>query len=115
MAKKRNTEVIKLVTICDRFVQSSEIERMIIELRGQQVIIDRDLAVLYGVETKRLNEQVRRNADRFPERFRFQLSKEETNELVANCDRFNSLKHSSSAPYAFTEQRARSLITRISR
>ena len=104
MAKKRNTEVIKLVTICDRFVQSSEIERMIIELRGQQVIIDRDLAVLYGVETKRLNEQVRRNADRFPERFRFQLSKEETNELVANCDRFNSLKYSSSAPYAFTEQ-----------
>ena len=68
------------------------------------MIIDRDLAVLYGVETKRLNEQVRRNADRFPERFRFQLSKEETNELVANCDRFNSLKHSSSAPYAFTEQ-----------
>lgn len=104
MAKKRNTEVIKLVTICDRFVQSSEIERMIIELRGQQVMIDRDLAVLYGVDTKVLNQAVKRNIDRFPERFRFQLSKEETNELVANCDRFNSLKHSSSAPYAFTEQ-----------
>ena len=46
------------------------------------------------METKRLNEAVKRNIERFPERFRFQLTKEEMNELVANCDRFNSLKHS---------------------
>ena len=67
-------------------------------------MIDRDLAELYGVETKRLNEAVKRNKDRFPERFRFQLTKEEMTELVTNCDRFNSLKHSTARPYAFTEQ-----------
>ena len=63
-------------------------------------MIDRDLAELYGVETKRLNEAVKRNI----ERFRFQLTKEEMAELVANCDRFNSLKHSAVRSYAFTEQ-----------
>ena len=67
-------------------------------------MIDKDLAELYGVENKRLNEQVKRNIDRFPENFRFQLNSEETKELVANCDRFNSLKHSSSFPHVFTEQ-----------
>ena len=67
-------------------------------------MIDRDLAELYQVDTKRLNEQVKRNIDRFPERFRFQLSNHEKDELVANCDRFNGLKHSSFNPFAFTEQ-----------
>ena len=67
-------------------------------------MIDRDLAELYGVETKRLNEAVKRNIERFPERFRFQLTKEEMAELVANCDRFNRLKHSTVRSYAFTEQ-----------
>lgn len=57
-------------------------------------MIDRDLAELYGVETKTLNQAVKRNMERFPERFRFQLTKEEMAELVANSDRFNSLKHS---------------------
>jgi len=66
------------------------------------VLIDRDLGNIYGVETKRLNEQVRRNIARFPDRYRFQLTKDEMKELVANCDRFNMLKHSTSAPYAFT-------------
>ena len=56
------------------------------------------------IETKRLNEAVKRNIERFPERFRFQLTKEEMNELVTNCDRFNSLKHSTVRSYAFTEQ-----------
>ena len=73
-------------------------------IRGKQIMIDRDLAELYGVETKRLNEAVKRNIERFPERFRFQLIKEEMAELVANCDRFNSLKHSTVRSYAFTEQ-----------
>ena len=54
-----------------------QIESLIITFRGKQVILDRDLARLYGVETKRLNEQVRRNIERFPEDFMFQLSKEE--------------------------------------
>ena len=72
--------------------------------REQQIILDRDLAMLYGVETKVLNQAVKRNLKRFPERFRFQLSEQEKNELVTNCDRFKSLKHSNVAPYAFTEQ-----------
>jgi phage regulator Rha-like protein len=67
-------------------------------------MIDRDLAELYSVQTKRINEQVKRNIDRFPLQFCFQLTKKEFNELVANCDRFINLKHSSTLPYAFTEQ-----------
>ena len=82
----------------------SDIQDLIYVVRGQQVMLDRDLATLYGVETKRLNEQVRRNILRFPENFRFQLTQNEFQELVANCDRFNSLKHSTVCPFAFTEQ-----------
>ena len=67
-------------------------------------MIDRDLAALYGVKTFRLNEQVKRNMKRFPEDFMFQLSDTEKQELIANCDRFKTLKHSTSNPYAFTEQ-----------
>lgn len=67
-------------------------------------MIDRDLADLYRVEVKRLNEQVKRNIGRFPESFRFQLNDFEKKELVAKCDRFKSLKHSSLNPSAFTEQ-----------
>ena len=81
-----------------------DIEDRIFCIRGVNVMIDRDLADIYGVKTKRLNEQVKRNIERFPERFMFQLSDYETLKLVANCDRFNKLKHSSSNPYAFTEQ-----------
>ncbi len=80
------------------------IQNRIYTFRGVQVMIDSDLAEHYGVEVKRLNEQVKRNITRFPYEFRFQLSESEKNELVANCDRFNKLKHSTSPPYAFTEQ-----------
>lgn len=83
---------------------SLNIADRIFVFRGIQVVVDRDLAELYQVETKRLNEQVKRNIDRFPKEFRFQLSKKEGAELVANCDRFVNLKHSTSAPYVFTEQ-----------
>ncbi len=82
----------------------SEIENRIFQFRGVQVMIDRDLAELYQVAVKRLNEQVKRNIARFPENFRFQLNAQEVEQLVANCDRFKSLKHSSSFPYVFTEQ-----------
>jgi hypothetical protein len=80
------------------------IENKIFNFRGNQVMIDKDLAELYQVEVKRLNEQVKRNVERFPPHFRFQLSDIEKNELVAICDRFEMLKHSSSNPYVFTEQ-----------
>ena len=99
----------ELVANCDRLqnnevIVTTTIESRIMSIRGRQIMIDRDLAELYGVETKRLNEAVKRNKDRFPERFRFQLTKEEMVELVTNCDRFNSLKHSAARSYAFTEQ-----------
>ena len=73
-------------------------------IRGKQVMVDRDLAELYGVETKRITEAVKRNIERFPEEFRFQLSEKEMDELVANCDWFKNLKYSSVASYVFTEQ-----------
>ena len=66
-------------------------------------MVDADLAELYGVSTKRLNEQVRRNADRFPADFMFRLSSEEKKEVVANCDHLKQLKYSSTLPQAFTE------------
>ena len=75
----------------------------ILVIRDQKVIIDRDLAELYGVETKRLNEQVKRNIKRFPSNFTFQLTKPEKDQVVANCDHLQKLKFSPSLPYAFTE------------
>ena len=85
-------------------VEDMPITRQILVIRDKQVMLDRDLATLYGVETKRINEQVKRNKERFPEDFFFQIDKSEFKELVANCDRFNKLKHSSSRSFAFTEQ-----------
>jgi len=76
----------------------------ILVIRGKRVMLDRDLAMLYGVATKRLNEQVKRNPKRFPEDFMFQLTSNEKGDLVANCDRFAMIKHSTVLPYVFTEQ-----------
>jgi hypothetical protein len=73
---------------------------------GEKVMLDADLAELYGVETKRLNEQVLRNIERFPDDFMFRLSAEEKAEVVANCDHLAKLKYSPSLPYAFTEHGA---------
>lgn len=80
------------------------IEERILTIRGKQVMLDRDLAELYRVETKSLNQAVKRNIERFPMSFAFRLTNEEYSELVTNCDRFKSLKHSSVMPLAFTEQ-----------
>ena len=67
-----------------------KIEERILLIRGQRVMLDADLAELYGVSTKRLNEQDRRNRSRFPADFMFQLTKEEKREVVANCDHLRS-------------------------
>lgn len=80
-----------------------QIENKIFLIRGKKIMLDRDLAELYGVPTKRLNEQVRRNIKRFPEDFMFQLTKIEKAEVVANCDHLKVLKFSPQLPYAFTE------------
>ncbi len=82
-----------------------KIEDKILVIRGQHVMIDRDLAELYGVETKRLNEQVRRNIERFPEEFCFQLNKEEFENWRSQFATSNSDKMGlRRPPYAFTEQ-----------
>ena len=82
------------------------IEPLILTLRGQKVILDADLAEAYGVETKRLNEQVKRNAGRFPEDFMFRLTGVKKTEVVANCDHLHKLKFSPQLPFVFTEHGA---------
>lgn len=78
----------------------------IIVLRDKKVMIDRDIAELYGVTTKRLNEQVKRNLKRFPEDFMFQITKEEKTELILQFEHLNGLKFSPVLPYVFTEHGA---------
>jgi len=87
-------------------VAIESVAQRILVLRGQKVMVDADLAELYGVDTKRLNEQVKRNIERFPSDFMFQLSSEEKVEVVANCDHLSKLKYSRTMPYAFTEHGA---------
>ncbi len=74
----------------NELVPTSTIENRIYTIRGVQVMIDRDIAELYGVETKRINEQVKRNKERFPESFCFKLTELEKEQLVAKCDRFKN-------------------------
>lgn len=124
MAKKKNTKTSEPVADCNQLsnkvnagmespngviancdnLPQSVLETRILTIRGIQVMLDRDLAELYGVPTSRLNEQSKRNKKRFPERFRFQLTTEEVNEVIGNCDRLSSLQYNPSKPYAFTEQ-----------
>ena len=78
----------------------------ILVIRSKKVMVDKDIAELYGVPTKRLNEQVKRNKKRFPEDFMFQLTQEEKDEVVANCDHLKNLKYSPNLPYVFTEHGA---------
>lgn len=82
------------------------IERRILLIRGQKVMLDADLADLYGVTTKVLNQAVKRNRDRFPQEFTFQLSEEEKIEVVTVCDHLKNIKYSRVLPYAFTEHGA---------
>lgn len=91
---ENNTEIIR----------ESEVKELIIELRGEKVLIDRDVAALYGVETKRVNEAVRNNQDKFPRDYMFSLQVSEKQQLVENFDRFRTLKHSPVEPKAFTEK-----------
>ncbi len=87
-----------------QIIGMKEVESRIIEVRGQKVLLDADVAALYGVETKRINEAVRRNPEKFPNDFCFQLQVSETQDVVAICDRFKPLLKSSVEPKAFTEE-----------
>ena len=88
----------------NNLIVKEDIVQKIHTFRNTKVMIDSDLAELYGVPTKALNQAVRRNIDRFPEDFMFQLKENEKNELVTICDRFKTLKHSTNPPFVFTEQ-----------
>lgn len=90
-------------------VESVPLERIterILLVRGEKVILDSDLAAFYGVTTKAFNQAVKRNRDRFPADFMFQLTREEKAEVVTNCDHLSSLKYSPHLPHAFTEHGA---------
>src|SRR3990172_8447938 len=102
---QRRDEGVK-VTDQKTIIPIGQIEQRILLIRGQKVILDTDLAGLYGTTTKRLNEQVKRNRGRSPEDFMFQLTKKEKAEVVAICDHLAKLKFSPVLPNAFTEHGA---------
>ena len=95
------SDPVKSVVIPDELIMSK-----ILFVRDLKVMIDSDLAELYGVTTKRLNEQVKRNTKRFPEDFMFQLTEQKKEQVVANCDHLKKLKFSPYLPYVFTEHGA---------
>jgi hypothetical protein len=82
------------------------LDRAILMIRGQRVVLDADLAALFGVSTRALNQAIKRNLDRFPADFLFKLTDEEKTEVVTNCDHLSSLRFSRQLPYAFTEHGA---------
>jgi hypothetical protein len=82
------------------------IEQRILLIRGQKVILDADLAKLYGVPTRVLNRAVRRNLKRFPQDFMFKLSQHEKDQVITVCDHLKNLKYAKALPNAFTEHRA---------
>lgn len=87
-------------------IPAGKIEQRILMIRGEKVIIDADLAEFYGIPTRRLNEQVKRNKERFPDDFMFQLNADEKSEVIAKCDHLEKLKFSKALPFAFTEHGA---------
>ena len=99
---KQTTE--KEVSLTSNHATLENIENLILNIRDKQVMLDRDLARLYGVETKVLNQAVKRNIERFPERFMFQITENEKIKVVTNCDHLKDLRFSYQNPYVFTEQ-----------
>ncbi|WP_395947032.1 ORF6N domain-containing protein [Caedibacter taeniospiralis] len=85
-------------------IKIESIEDLILEVQGQKVLLDRDVANVYGVETKRINEAVRNNPDRFPDGYILEVEEKIKKELVENFDRFKTLKHATVNPKAFTEK-----------
>lgn len=85
-------------------IKYDQVQDKIIDVRNQKVIIDADVAELYGVETKRVNEAVKNNPEKFPDGYLIELNQQEKNELVENFDRFNKLKHSSATLKGLTEK-----------
>ncbi len=87
-------------------VPVEKIQNTILLIRDENVMIDSDLAEIYGVSTKKLNQAVKRNPERFPAEFMFRLNRKEKNEVVTNCDHLRKLRFSPHLPYVFTEHGA---------
>ena len=87
-------------------IPAERLDRAILMIRGQRVMLDADLAALFGVNTRVLNQAIKRNLDRFPADFLFRLNPEEKAEVVTNCDHLSGIKFSRHLPYAFTEHGA---------
>jgi len=81
-----------------------DVDSKIVEIRNIKVIVDSDVATLYGVETREINQAVKNNPDKFPNGYIITVNKDEKNELIKIFDRFNSLKHSTAPVKAFTEK-----------
>lgn len=90
--------------MANEIINSNDVQGLIISLRNQQVLLDRDVANLYGVTTGRINEAVKNNVEKFPKGYLFPLTNSEKEELIENFDRFRSMKHSPVPPTAFTER-----------
>lgn len=105
---KKNTDIKKRINTQSpskvQTISMEDVQDKIIILRGQRVLLDRDVAELYGVGTKEINQAVKNNPKKFPYGFIFGVDEYEKDELVKNFDRFNSLKHSVVTPNAFTER-----------
>lgn len=80
------------------------IQNLLLTINNQKVLLDRDVATIYGVETKRVNEAVKNNPERFPTGYILEVNEEIKKELVENFDRFSTLKHATTTPKAFTEK-----------
>lgn len=85
-------------------IKFDDLENKLIQYKNQLVLVDSDVAQLYGVETREVNQAVLNNLDKFPDGYIIELTKEDKNELVKNFDRFNKLKHSTVSPKVFTEK-----------
>ena len=90
--------------MANEIINSSDVQGKIIVVRGQQVLLDRDVASLYGVSTKVVNQAVKNNLEKFPKGYLISLTDNEKDELVKIFDRFESMKHSTVSPTAFTER-----------
>ena len=85
-------------------IKFENLKTLLVELRGESVLLDSDVAQIYGVETRDINKAVTNNSDKFPAGYVIELSKPEKSELVENFHRFNKLKHSTVNPKAFPEK-----------
>lgn len=90
--------------MANEIISTRNVQDLMVVVRGQEVLLDRDVALLYGVSTGRVNEAVKNNREKFPEGYLISLMDSEKEELIENFDRFKSMKHSPVPPTAFTER-----------